>query len=386
MKYSLVHSTLGKEEKQVLHDVIESDRLTMGRHVKEFEKAFADYFQMNYAVMTQSGSSANLISIASLFYRKDNPLRRGDEVIVPSIAWATTYYPLHQYGLRLRIVDIDLKTLNYDLEELKKAIHSKTKMIVAVSILGNPAPLKEIEELCKENNLLLMEDNCESMGAEIHNRYTGTFGLVNTFSSFFSHQISTIEGGMVTTNDKEIYNLLLSLRNHGWTRDQEKDSPLFERKKEDFYEAYRFILPGYNVRPTELQGALGIPQLKKLESFISTRRKNARVFQELFQGDSRFILQKENGKSSWFAFTMIVDPELNINRSTVLEKLKSAGIEYRMITGGNILEHDVVRHFDYICSRSTYAKIAHNRGFFLGNHPVDMRENIEYLYKTLKEI
>ena len=386
MRFELASSTWGEEEKQAILEVINSNMYTMGKNVKDFEERFADYFGMKYAVMVNSGSSANLIAVASLFYKKDCPLKKGVEVIVPCISWATTFHPLHQYGLKMKFVDIDLLTLNYDIDELKKAVSKNTRMIVAVSILGNPCQFDEISDLCKEENIILFEDNCESMGAKFNGKYTGTFGLVNTFSTFFSHHISTMEGGFILTDDREIYNLLKSLRSHGWTRGQDEDSILYERKGDDFFEAYRFILPGYNVRATEIQGAIGIRQLGKLDKFLNIRRKNAAHFVSLFKDDKRFIIQEEIGESSWFCFTMIINPESNVDRNRVLKKLKDANIEYRIITGGNILRHDVIRYYDYTITKSSNADIAHYNGFFVGNHPYDIRDKIDYLYKTLKDI
>lgn len=386
VKFELASSTWGEEEKEAIIEVVHGGIYTMGKNVKDFEERFADYFGMKYGVMVNSGSSANLIAVASLFYRRDSPLKRGDEVIVPCISWATTFHPLQQYGLKMKFVDIDIHTLNYDIEELKKAVSRDTRMIVAVSILGNPCQFGEITKLCEENNIVLFEDNCESMGAKFNGKHTGTFGLVNTFSTFFSHHISTMEGGVVLTNDKEIYNLLKSLRSHGWTRGQDEDSPIFKKGNDDFFEAYRFILPGYNLRPTEIQGAIGIKQLDKLNEFLKMRRKNASHFVNLFKDDERFIIQKEVGESSWFCFTMIINPELNIDRNRILRKLKDAGIEYRIITGGNMLRHDVIKYYDYTVTKSTNADIAHYNGFFVGNHPFDIRDRIDYLHKVLKDI
>ena len=386
MNYGLVSSTFGVEEKEAMLKVIESDRFTMGNKVKEFEHAFADYFGAKYAVMVNSGSSANLIAVASLFFRKDNHLKAGDEVIVPCISWATTYYPLHQYGLKLKFVDVDLQTLNYDIEELKAAVTSKTRMIVAVSILGNPCYFDEISRICIERNIILFEDNCESMGARFNGRHTGTFGLVNTFSTFFSHHISTMEGGLVVTDDFELYCLAKSLRNHGWVRDQDEESTICEKRNDDFYEAYRFILPGYNVRPMELQGAIGIEQLKKLDGFLKVRRENALHFVSLFKDDERFIIQHEVGESAWFCFTMIVKPGQTLTREKVLVALKSADIEYRIITGGNFLRHDVIKYFDYSVTKSSNADLAHDNGFFIGNHPIDIKDQINLLYKVLQGI
>tara|TARA_B100001964_G_scaffold215919_1_gene254721 strand:+ start:460 stop:1620 length:1161 start_codon:yes stop_codon:yes gene_type:complete len=386
MKYEITSSTFGPSEKEAMLNVINSDMFTMGRNVKEFEDCFANYFGRKYAVMVNSGSSANLIAVASLFYRGKNSLKRGDEVIVPCISWATTFYPLYQYGLRLKFVDVDLNTLNYDIDELKKAVGPETKIIVAVSVLGNPCNFDEITKICDENNIILFEDNCESMGAKFNEAYTGTFGLMGTFSTFFSHHISTTEGGIILTGDSEIYSLCKSLRNHGWTRDQEDGSSIYQKKDDDFFEAYRFILPGYNVRPTELQGAIGKVQLNKLDDFLKVRRENAKHFVELFKNDTRFIIQKEVGTSSWFCFTMIVDPHSDMKREVTLDVLKDAEIEYRIITGGNFLRHDVIKYFDYQATKSVNADIVHDNGFFVGNHPTDIRDKIDYLYETLKNI
>jgi CDP-6-deoxy-D-xylo-4-hexulose-3-dehydrase len=379
-------STFGPSEKEAMFNVIDSNMFTMGKNVKEFENRFANYFGRKYAVMVNSGSSANLIATASLFYRGENSLTKGDEIIVPCISWATTFYPLFQYGLRLKFVDIDLDTLNYDIDELKKAVSPETKMIVAVSVLGNPCNFDEITKICDENNIILFEDNCESMGAKFNDVYTGTFGLIGTFSTFFSHHISTIEGGLILTDDFETYSLCKSLRNHGWTRDQEEGSVIYQGKEDDFFEAYRFILPGYNVRPLELQGAIGKVQLDKLNNFLKIRRENAKHFVELFKNDPRFIIQKEVGVSSWFCFTMIVDPRSGIERKKALKVLSDAEVEHRIITGGNFLRQDVIKYFDYQVTKSVNADIAHDNGFFVGNHPVDIRDKIDYLYQVLKNI
>ncbi|KWT85895.1 DegT/DnrJ/EryC1/StrS family aminotransferase [Candidatus Magnetominusculus xianensis] len=386
MRLSLTSSTFGDEEKAAIASVVDSDMFTMGRHVSEFEAEFAALFGRRYACMVNSGSSANLVAVAALFYRKERPLRPGDEVIVPCISWATTFYPLHQYGLKLRFVDIDINTLNIDAEQLELAITPRTRMIVAVSILGNPCRFDKILEICQKHNLILFEDNCESMGAVYDNRYTGTFGLVGTFSTFFSHHISTMEGGLILTDDFEIDCLCRSIRNHGWCRGQPEGSPIFEKKESDFYEAYRFILPGYNVRPMEMQGAIGKVQLKKLDAFLSARRANAAHFVDIFKDDKRFIIQQETGQSSWFCFTMIVNPDSHTDRGAVLNALKNAEIEYRIITGGNMLRHDVIKYFDYEVLSSTQADTAHDCGFFVGNHPVDIRSEIDYLHNSLKGI
>ena len=386
MNYELAYSTFDDKEREAMYKVIQSDMFTMGKNVKNFEKEFASFFGKKYGVMVNSGSSANLVGVAALFFKKDNPLQKGDEVIVPCVSWATTYYPLHQYGLKLKFVDIELETLNYDIEELKKAVSDKTKMIVTVSVLGNPNYFDEIEKICEEKDILLFDDNCESMGAKYNGKFTGTSGIINTYSTFFSHHISTMEGGLILTDDYEIYCLCKSLRNHGWTRDQEDDSPIYEKTEDDFFEAYRFILPGYNVRPGELQGAIGLEQMKKLPDMIVQRRKNAAYFKSKFENDDRFILQKEVGESSWFAFTLIMNPKKGIKREEVFKVLQKAEIGYRIITGGNFLEHDVIKYFDYEVTKSDNASYAHNNGIFVGNSPTDMTKEIDLLVEALKEI
>jgi len=384
MFYELATSSWGEEEINAIHRVIASDRYTIGDHVARLEESFAAYFGAKWAVMTNSGSSANLISVASLFYKKDRPLRRGDEVIVPAVSWSTTYHPLQQYGLKLKIVDIDLDSLNLDPTHLEAALGPNTRMIVGVSILGNPAALDTMRDFADAHDLYFMEDNCESMDAELNGRKTGTFGDLNTFSFFFSHHISTMEGGMVLTDDDELRHLLLSLRAHGWTRDLPSDSPLFESGTDDHFEAYRFILPGYNVRPIEMAGAVGLEQMKKLPAMTARRRANLALFQDLFQSDDRFIIQRENGKSSAFSFTIILNPEHNIDRGLVFSSLRDADIGFRIITGGCFLRHDVARYYDYeTVGDLKNAFIAHDFGFFVGNHPQDLTPQIQKLYEIL---
>jgi len=384
MTYELASSSWGDEEIHAIRRVVASGRFTMGEEVRRYERAFAEKLGVRHALMLSSGSAANLVGVAALFYRTKNPLERGDEVIVPAISWATTYSPLQQYGLRLIFLDIDLGTLNMDVSRLEEALTSRTRMVVGVSILGNPAELDVLRDFCDRHGLILFEDNCESMGARLNGRYTGTFGDLGTFSSFFSHQIATIEGGMLVTEDTELYHLALSMRAHGWTRDLPADSPLFERRADDFFEAYRFILPGYNARPLELSGAVGIEQLSKLDRMIAVRRTNADHFKDLFADDPRFMIPRENGESSWFSFPIVLSPDASVDRTQVMAEMRSANIEFRIVTGGCFPRHDVIRHFDYeILGDLANANIVHDRGFFVGNHPRDIRGELDHLRVVL---
>jgi len=386
MFYELASSSWGSEEVEAMQRVIASGMFTMGANVRRFEEDFARKFGVKHALMVSSGSTANLVGVAALFFAGERPLQRGDEVIVPAISWATTYYPLQQYGLRLRFVDVELDTLNMDVSKLEQALTPRTRMVMAVSILGNPCALDVLRAFCDKHGLYLFEDNCESMGATLDGRQCGTFGDIGTFSSFFSHHISTMEGGVLVTDDTGIYHVAKSLRAHGWTRDLPPDSGIFDKREDDFYEAYRFILPGYNARPLELSGAIGIEQLKKLDRMVETRRRNAELFVGLMKGDERFIIQRENGHSSWFAFTVILNPKVGIDRKKVMAALKKADIGYRIITGGNFLRHDVVKYFDYdVVGDARNADLAHDRGFFVGNHPHDLRPQIERFRAVLDE-
>jgi CDP-6-deoxy-D-xylo-4-hexulose-3-dehydrase len=385
MTYELSSTSWGEEEIAALQRVIRSGRFTMGEQVRLFEEAFAAKFGMKHAIMTNSGSSANLVGVAALSYRAARPLQRGDEVIVPAISWATTFHPLQQYGLKLRFVDVELETLNMDVSRLEAALTPRTRMVMAVSILGNPAALDVMREFCDRHGLILFEDNCESMGASLGGRPCGTFGDVNTFSTFYSHHISTMEGGLLVTNDTEIDHLARAIRNHGWARDLPADSTLGTRHDDPFFEAYRFVLPGYNVRPLEMAGAVGVEQLKKLDAMIAIRRANAALFVKLFKDDRRFIIQREHGVSSWFSFTIILNPAVSLDRAQVMAALRGANIEFRMITGGCFPQHEAIKYFDYdLAGGIENATIAHTRGFFVGNHPRDLTAELTHLRRVLQ--
>ena len=236
-----------------------------------------------------------------------------------------------------------------------------------------------------ERNIALLEDNCESMGATYHGKQCGTFGLMGSFSSFFSHHIATMEGGMVVTDDEECYHLLLALRAHGWTRNLPTKNKVAEKSDNWFEESFRFVVPGYNVRPLEMSGAIGSEQLKKLLSFINQRRKNAELFIELFESDNRFLIQKQIGESSWFGFSFIIRESSGLNRSDILQKLEEANIEYRPIVTGNFTKSESLRYFDYeVHANVKNAKYLDSNGFFVGNSHEDLSEELLYLQKCLE--
>jgi CDP-6-deoxy-D-xylo-4-hexulose-3-dehydrase len=378
-EYSLANSSWGKEELEAMQKVIDSGNFTMGKKVKEFEKQHARYLGVKYCVMVNSGSSANLLMVAALFYGKNPFFSRGDEVIVPAVSWGTSYFPLYQYGLKLRFVDIDLNTLNYSIESLESAITSKTKLIMVVNILGNPNDFTKINEIAANHDLVVIEDNCESMGADFQGRKTGTFGVMGSFSTFFSHHISTMEGGSIVTDNEELYHILLSLRAHGWTRDLPDVNHVCNKKNQDsFIESFRFVLPGYNVRPLELEGAIGVEQLKKIPVFIENRRKNGARIQRVMKEHPDLLIQKEIGNSSWFGFSLVIRPGSKLTRGKLFDRLSILGFESRPIVAGNFSKSETMKYFDYeIPFELKNAEYIDSNGLFIGNHNFNMYDAID---------
>ncbi|TFP28531.1 DegT/DnrJ/EryC1/StrS family aminotransferase, partial [Escherichia coli] len=382
INYPLASSTWDDLEYKAIQSVLDSKMFTMGEYVKQYETQFAKTFGSKYAVMVSSGSTANLLMIAALFFTKKPRLKKGDEIIVPAVSWSTTYYPLQQYGLRVKFVDIDINTLNIDIESLKEAVTDSTKAILTVNLLGNPNNFDEINKIIGGRDIILLEDNCESMGATFNNKCAGTFGLMGTFSSFYSHHIATMEGGCIVTDDEEIYHILLCIRAHGWTRNLPKKNKVTGVKSDDqFEESFKFVLPGYNVRPLEMSGAIGIEQLKKLPRFISVRRKNAEYFLDKFKDHPYLDVQQETGESSWFGFSFIIKKDSGVIRKQLVENLNSAGIECRPIVTGNFLKNtDVLKYFDYTVHNNVdNAEYLDKNGLFVGNHQIELFDQIDYL-------
>ncbi|MEN0083801.1 MAG: aminotransferase class I/II-fold pyridoxal phosphate-dependent enzyme [Leifsonia sp.] len=385
--FPLATSTWDDAEYAAMHRVIESGRFTMGPLVAEFERRFADAFGSRYGVMVNSGSSANLLAVAAAVLDPETDLNPGDEVIVPAVSWATTYYPLTQYGLRLRFVDIDLDTLNLDLDQLEAAIGPKTKGVFAVNLLGNPLDFARLREIADRHGLVVLEDNCESLGARADGRAAGTAGVMGTFSAFFSHHISTMEGGMILTESERLAQTLRSLRAHGWTRDLPEKNFVHDKTGDAFEDLFRFVLPGYNVRPLEMSGALGIEQLKKVPSLIAGRRENAAYFVEKFRDLPSIRTQRETGESSWFGFSMILEGDLAGRRPEVVDALRAAGVESRPIVAGNFTKNPVMRYLDAIVPDALPAadKVDVD-GLFVGNHHYPVHEGIDLVHDTIASL
>jgi CDP-6-deoxy-D-xylo-4-hexulose-3-dehydrase len=381
----LASSTWGIEEKTSMQSVIDSGHFTMGDHVYQAEQDFAKYIGTSYSVMVNSGSSANLIALAALNFHSRLSIPKGSEIIVPMVSWSTTFYPVNQAGFKLVFVDVSDADWNISLEAVKLAITKDTKAIFAVNLLGAPADLVGLSKLCEERGLLLLEDNCESLGAEINGKKTGSFGIMGTHSTFFSHHICTMEGGFVTTDDLEFYQILVSLRAHGWTRNLPPENHVHSKTGDAFLDSYTFVLPGYNVRPLEIEGALAIEQIKKLPDLISMRAQNAMYLASILKSSS-FKLQNPSGYSSWFGFGFVLDESSKFSRKDVLDHLAELRIETRPIVAGNFLKNPVMKHLDFRVSGSEYiADKIHTQGFFVGNHHTNISEELNLLASALEK-
>ena len=378
--YPLAFSTWGKEEVDAIQKVISTDMYTMGKHVKQFEQEFAKQFGSNHAVMVNSGSSANLLMLSLLKWK----YKLTGDIIVPVVGWATTYFPIVQNGFVINFVDVDPNTWNINVKKIEEAITPNTCAIMPVNLLGNSCEYAKIMELCKEHNLLLIEDNCESMGAKYHDSYTGTLGLAGSFSFFFSHHIQTMEGGMVLCKNKDDADYMRSMRAHGWVRDLPDNSSLYQKTGNAFDDNFIFATPGYNVRPLEMSGAIGTEQLKKWDSIMEPRLANKKLFISLFKDKPWCRIQKEVGTSSWFTFGMVLDGELKGRRAEVINALSKAEIQNRPLASRNFLKQPVMRDLKYITNgKYEAANDIHDNGFFVGNGSQDITEGINKLYEVI---
>jgi CDP-6-deoxy-D-xylo-4-hexulose-3-dehydrase len=361
--------------------------VTMGPKVKRFEQEFAKRFGHGHAVLVNSGSSANLLAIAGVANQAvANHLKPGDEVIVPALCWSTTVWPLIQHQLVPVIVDADPKTLNIDPAEVLKAIGPKTRAIMPVPIYGNPCDMDALAAIAKKHDLMTIEDSCESLGATYKGRHVGSFGRVGTFSFYYSHHITTLEGGMVVTDDFELAEAMRALRAHGWVR--EMDQP---RKYLDAYPEidpkFLFVNIGYNLRATEPQGAMGSIQLKKLDRFIKVRADNAEHWldvlapmKDLFE----FVTVTPGAKSSWFGFPMVVKPGAPFTVRELMAHMRSRGIEMRPLNAGNIAGQPAIKPYPHrVVGDLPHVNYIWKNGFTFGNHQhVDPKAR-DYITATL---
>jgi CDP-6-deoxy-D-xylo-4-hexulose-3-dehydrase len=385
--FPLATSSWDEAEYAAIQGVVESGRFTMGPLVAQFERDFAAQVGSRHAIMVNSGSSANLVLVGAAVFNPDIDLNPGDEVLVPAVSWATTYYPLQQYGLKLKFIDIDVDTLNMDLDLAEAAIGPRTKAIFAVNLLGNPNDFRRLTALAEEHGLVLLEDNCESLGGVFEGKQAGTFGIMGTFSTFFSHHISTMEGGVVVTDDERLRQTLTSLRAHGWIRELPDQNYIHDKTGDPFEDSFCFALPGYNVRPLELSGALGIEQTKKIPMIVEERRRNGAYFVDALSDLDDVRIQKETGESSWFGFSMVLEGALAGRRREIGEALTAAGIESRPIVAGNFTKNPAMKYLDADVPASLPAadKI-HYDGLFVGNRHYETHASIDKLREVLGDL
>ena len=371
-KIPLIKPSYRAEEVNEAIDSLLTMRVTMGEKVKQFENLFSDYIGVKHAVMVNSGSSANLLALSILTNPGiKNPIQPGDEVITPAVTWSTTVFPIINCGAVPVLVDIELNDFDISLEGIKKAITGKTRAIMPVHLLGNPCQMDGLMKIAGDHNLYVIEDACEAHGAEFKGKKVGSFGDLATFSFFFSHHISTIEGGMLLTNNDDFAELARGLRAFGWIRDL-KDKDKIAQKHREIDPRFLFINIGYNFRPMELQGAFGIHQIKKLESFIKIRRENAQFWHDkLKKYSTYFTLHEEKPftRHVWFGYPVIVNPNAGFTRQDLVTFLEKKGVETRSIMAGNIAAQPAMQQANYRkVGTLPNARLINRNAFFFGNH------------------
>ena len=363
--------------------VLNSKRITMASHAKNFEIAFAKRIGAKYALMVNSGSSANLLSV----FAAGNPLRKkrlikNDEVLIPVLCWSTSLWPLVQFGLKPKFVDIDLKTLNINIQDLKRKISKKTKAIMLINVLGNSSDLFEIKKIAKKHKLLIIEDNCESLGSKINEKYLGSFGDFGTFSFYYSHQITSGEGGMVVCQTKEDYEILFALRSHGWlggTRFYKRNLNkynMYAKKNPKLDPRYIFINSGFNLRPTDIQAAIAHNQFKRLDVLKRNREINRKLIinkltkSKLWNNQFEFINPAKKISPSWMGLPILHSKKFKQKKKKLINFLDKSGIETRPIISGSFINQPASKLYNLNPKNEKFenAQIIQDLGFIIGLH------------------
>ena len=394
-------SMFGPEEIKAAKAILDSGFLTMGENVALFETAFAEWVGAEYAMMVNSGSSANLLAVDVMLRRSRGvaPWRVGDEVLVPALAWSTTVWPLVQLGLVPVFCDVDPDTLALSLASAEAVIGPRTRGMFLIHVQGLVPDMGPYLNFCKEHKLDLLEDSCETIGGHWQEQHAGTFGLIGTFSAFFSHHICTIEGGIVVTSDDSLVDDLRSMRAHGWSRDR-SDRMVWSRKHPEIDDRFLFVMPGYNVRPTEIQGAIGRVQLGKLDSMMNLREDFAKVISGLVPqwlrvvGQDRLVacseLSRRSRRSrthSWMSMMFMLEPDAPIDLATLRGRLESSGVETRPIIAGNLTRHPAVARITNRQAASlTCCDDVLSRGLMIGCHPYPIDGSVETLLAALRSL
>ncbi len=382
-KYELLENGFTDQDIIIGKKVLNSKRITMASYTKNFEIAFAKKIGANYALMVNSGSSANLLAtFAAGNLMRKNRLKRGDEVLVPALCWSTSVWPLVQFGLKVKFVDVDIETLNINLTDLKKNITKKTKAIMLINVLGISSDLFEISKIAKKNKLIVIEDNCESLGSTLGKKYLGTFGDFASFSFYYSHQITSGEGGMVVCKKKEDYDILFALRSHGWlggTRFYKRNLKLYNsyaRNNPNLDPRYIFINSGFNLRPTDIQGAIAHNQFKRLGTLKKLRNQNRNTIinhltsSKQWNNQFKFIQVPKKINPSWMGLPIILDKKFSKKKQKFVNYLDKMKIETRPIISGNFLNHPAAKLYklDYGKNLFKNAQEIQNLGFLIGLH------------------
>jgi len=365
-------------------EVLLSGKITMSEITSEFEYEFAKYVGSKYALMVNSGSSANLISSFALVNpKKRNFLKRNDEFLIPALCWSTSLWPLIQAGLKPRFVDVNVSNLNMDMSELNKKISNKTRAIMAVHVLGNSTNIEQLSRLAKSKNIFLIEDTCESLGAKYKKKYLGTFGDFGTYSFYYSHQITSGEGGMVVCNSKEDYELIYTMRSHGWSRGLKKNNI----KKDT---SFNFINSGFNLRPLDISAAIGLNQFKRINEMIKIRSQNREKIiykltkSPMWNNQFSFLEITKNVKPSYFGLPILIDKKNLSKKNKFFRFLKKKDIETRIIISGNFINQPSVKLYKLNSRNEVFPKAQEieDRGFFIGlhSHPITEKtlNHLEY--------
>lgn len=370
-----------------INDLIEwlktNPQLTKGELTKKFEKKWSDWLGVKYSVFMNSGSSANLAMFYSLMLSKK---LKNKKIIVPAVSWVTTVSPVIQLGLDPIMCDCDENNLGLNIDHLTKIIEKeKPSCLILVHVLGIPNNMNQIMELCHKHDIIVLEDTCEAVGSKINEKKLGSIGLMSSFSFYYGHHMSTIEGGMVSTNDDELYELLLSIRSHGWDRDLpelKKQSLRNKYKIDDFRALYTFYQPGFNLRSTDLQAFLGLQQLESLEEIIDKRSKNFEYYDKFLDKKIWRITPPKNSFVSNFAYPIITS-----KIKKLVKVLNSESIECRPLICGSISEQPFW-YERYGKQKLPFAKKIHKYGLYLPNHQNLSMSEIKYICeivnKTLK--
>ena len=381
-------STLDSSSTYACIRAILENKITMGSLVKSYEDFYSLYIGGSHKVLScNSGSSANLLAISTLV--QASKLKKGDKVIVPALSWSTTIFPLVQYGLIPIFCDCNDLDFNISINNLQVLIEKyQPKALMLIHTYGCPADMNEISKITKNNKMILIEDTCESMGADWANQKAGTFGEVSTFSSYYSHHICTLEGGLTCFRDSSDLKIAESVRSHGWLRHLDKDDDIF-KKYSMLDPKFIFNYIGYNLRLSEPQAAIGLEQIKQLDSFVAKRTKSAEIYTSFFkdyQDLIKYIKPKEKANSSWFGFPLVLTNKLKGKREKLREKLINNNIESRPFLAGNFTIQPVVSNFEHLKDNDlTISQSISENGLAIPCHQDINEKDINKVTSIIKE-